>query len=578
MKKYFLILTLITLYVKLYCGIGVEPSGSGTSGDPYQVATLDNLLWISTYSSSWASYFEQTGNIDASATSSWNGGKGWSPIGNTSDVAFTGSYNGQEHTISGLYISNTDMYMGFFGFTQNAAISNLGIIDVSISAGPTVGGLIGSADNTTINNCHTTGNLSGNEAIGGLVGANSNSSAIVNCYSAVSISGTANYAGGLVGSNGGNASISRSYSTGNTSGGSYCGGLVGRSTYTTIDNCYSTGDATGTNTQIGGLIGSCPEHTTVSNCYSTGTASGASSVGGLLGYNGGVAVSIDNSFWDTESSGNSSSSGGTGKTTAQMKTLATFTDTDTEGLTTAWDFETNPNDDVANNDYWDMDYSGTINSGYPYLNWQDGEDVSLPVELISFSAESVTGGVLLRWTTESEIENLGFLVERRAWSTQPGVWNRIADYRSEKALVGQGSTTQRHDYRYIDEKVILGMTYEYRLSDINYSGDVDIHDIIEITFLDKKPALLSKPFTLNNSYPNPFNSMMTISYQIQKTSVVNLAVYSIDGRLIETLVNDTKDAGYYTINWNANSVVSGIYLYRINVGEFSAVKKCLVVK
>jgi hypothetical protein len=68
-----------------------------------------------------------------------------------------------------------------------------------------------------------------------------------------------------------------------------------------------------------------------------------------------------------------------------MKTLATFTDTTTTGLTTAWDFVGNYNDDSGNDDIWDMDYSGLINAGYPYLSWEDGDDVSLPVELSSFS-------------------------------------------------------------------------------------------------------------------------------------------------------------------------------------------------
>lgn len=106
---------------------------------------------------------------------------------------------------------------------------------------------------------------------------------------------------------------------------------------------------------------------------------GNGDVGWLVGDN--FSATANNSFWDTETSGQISSDGGTGKTTREMKTLATFTDISKTGLDAAWDFETNPNDDTANNDYWDMDNSGSTNNGYPFLSWESGEDISLPVDI-----------------------------------------------------------------------------------------------------------------------------------------------------------------------------------------------------
>lgn len=85
-------------------------------------------------------------------------------------------------------------------------------------------------------------------------------------------------------------------------------------------------------------------------------------------------------------------------------------------------------------------------------------------------------------------------------------------------------------------------------------------------------------YVLSNNYPNPFNPTTTISYQLPKSSFVKLSIFDITGRLIETLVNENKNAGYYSVNWDAHNVVSGIYIYRIYAGEFSRVKKCLVVK
>jgi len=135
------------------------------------------------------------------------------------------------------------------------------------------------------------------------------------------------------------------------------------------------------NSTVGGLVG-YESGATVTNCYSTGSVSGSSSVSGLVGRNGAGGHTVTDCFWDTQTSGQSTSAGGTDKTTAEMTTLATFTDVSTVGLTTAWDFMGNPNDDVANNDYWNMDTTTTaiMNDGYPFLSWQcysDTETVSV---------------------------------------------------------------------------------------------------------------------------------------------------------------------------------------------------------
>jgi len=89
---------------------------------------------------------------------------------------------------------------------------------------------------------------------------------------------------------------------------------------------------------------------------------------------------------------------------------------------------------------------------------------------------------------------------------------------------------------------------------------------------------IPKEYALQQNFPNPFNPTTTISYQLPKSSFVKLAVYDINGRLVETLVNEQKNVGYYSINWNAVNISSGIYIYKIEAGEFSNVKKCLIVK
>ena len=89
---------------------------------------------------------------------------------------------------------------------------------------------------------------------------------------------------------------------------------------------------------------------------------------------------------------------------------------------------------------------------------------------------------------------------------------------------------------------------------------------------------LPQKFELEQNYPNPFNASTTILYQLPKSTHVKLSIYDITGRLVETLVNEYKNAGYYSVNWNAENVSSGIYIYRIDAGEFSNVRKCLIVK
>lgn len=185
------------------------PSGSGTSGDPYLIANLDDLQWVSQNNSSWGSYFQQTADIDASATSTWVNGAGFSPIGIQDAVNFSGVYDGDGHTITGLTINRSSEHnIALFGYTNGAQIKNLGLYNVNINGTQGVGGIAGIANySSIITNCFTTGlvtcnsnisfgyNLSYAGGIAGLV----YSSSINNCYSKISINGTSGNAGGLAG-------------------------------------------------------------------------------------------------------------------------------------------------------------------------------------------------------------------------------------------------------------------------------------------------------------------------------------------------------------------------------------------
>ncbi len=306
-------------------------SGDGTSGNPYQIATLNNLFWLSQNIEEWDKHYIQTADIDASATSGWDSGNGFSPIGISWQDCFSGSYNGKRHIIDGLYINRVDFcFLGLFGYTVGSVTDSLGVTNV---------------------------NISGRSNIGGLTGVSREGSSITNCYSTGNVSGALYYVGGLVGEQALSCTIEKCYSTASASGGmEYVGGLVGISNQSVISNSYSTGSSNGSG-HVGGLVGRSFSSSSVLNCYSTGVPGGNNDVGGLVGSQ--WSMTICNSFWDTLVSGLGTSAGGSGITTAEMQLLCTYVDS-------TWDFI----DETINgtDDIWGMNSSE--NGAYPFLAWQ----------------------------------------------------------------------------------------------------------------------------------------------------------------------------------------------------------------
>ncbi|MFG1466311.1 MBG domain-containing protein [Xanthobacter sp. DSM 24535] len=233
-------------------------------------------------------------DIDASATTSWNGGAGFAPIGSTSSY-FYGTLDGQSHIISGLFINRGGQVgVGLFSdLGPGAKVFNLGLVGGSVTGDTAVGSLAG-VNHGILTNVYTSATVSGSDQVGGLIG--SNTATITGAYATGTVSGDTNV-GGLVGINShgsGNWTISDAYATGSVSGSSIVGGLVG--------------------SNQGVLL----------NVYATGFVSGSSYVGGLIGDNQ-FANSVTASFYNTQTTGqangvgNGSASGVTGLTTAQMR-------------------------------------------------------------------------------------------------------------------------------------------------------------------------------------------------------------------------------------------------------------------
>ncbi|MBN1340880.1 MAG: VCBS repeat-containing protein [Bacteroidales bacterium] len=310
----FLAMICIILQTSLFAQKATQPPGAGTPADPYQVSDLDHLAWMILNSVAWDKHYVQTATIDAGPAATWYSGAGFKPIGNYT-VAFSGTYDGQNHIISNLIINRPyETGIGLFGRTVSpAVIKNLLLQGTSISASSMAGGLAGSCSGTMVENCSSSGNVSGGgNQIGGLTGEIKNSSVVENChtegtvagnshiggligwvrgdcevktsYSACSVTGVLN-TGGLAGYCSYNTTIGQCYFSGSVSGSDMVGGLAG---YTFADvyitNCYNYGDATGDN-MIGGICGRCDSPTTINACYSVGNISGNIRVGGLCGLN-----------------------------------------------------------------------------------------------------------------------------------------------------------------------------------------------------------------------------------------------------------------------------------------------------
>jgi chitodextrinase len=262
---------------------------------------------------------------------------------------------------------------GLVGYNMGGVVSNSyatgGVWGYQLYSSDYFGGLVGCNNGGMVSDSYATGNVCGDYYLGGLVGWN-RLGLVSNSYAIGTIGGEyADRAGGLVGQNDG--TVSNSYATGSAIGNNDIGGLVGLVGYnynSWVRNCYATGSVSGSSHNAGGLVGRNYYSGTILDSYAIGSVSETYYGGGLVGFN---LNSVYNSFWDTQTSGQSSSAGGTGKTTVEMKNVATFTETDTVGLDTPWDFVDNPYDDTGTEDIWNI--KSTVNDGYPVLNWQINE-------------------------------------------------------------------------------------------------------------------------------------------------------------------------------------------------------------
>jgi hypothetical protein len=213
-----------------------------------------------------------------------------------------------------------------------------------------------------------------------------------------------------------------------------------------------------------------------------------------------------------------------------------------------------------------------------FVVWQDfrggndfdivtyGFNTALPVELASFSSLVNGRDVKMKWVTVSELNNTGFDIERKSLND---VWTKIG------FAAGNGTVNTLTEYNFEDKNLQTGK-YSYRLKQIDYNGNYEYHNLTNLVDIGTPSK-----FNLLQNYPNPFNPVTQINFEIPVDAMVNITVFDMSGREVKTLVNEMRTAGFYTVQFNASGISSGLYFYRITTNgneKFTMTKKLMVIK
>jgi hypothetical protein len=230
-------------------------------------------------------------------------------------------------------------------------------------------------------------------------------------------------------------------------------------------------------------------------------------------------------------------------------------------------------------------YGGKYNSEWMILNQADavnhritgtvtgfstftgGQISVMPVKLFSLSSAVYGRDIKLNWSTSSETNNAGFEIQRLTSDNQNSDWSNIG------FIKGSGTTNIVSNYNFTDSKLNKGK-YQYRLKQIDNNGNFEYHSLNNIIEIGTPLK-----FSLSQNYPNPFNPTTKIDFQIPYDTKVTLLVYDISGRQIATLINNEfKKADFYSVDFNASNLSSGVYFYKIITDKFSDTNKGILLK
>ncbi len=205
------------------------------------------------------------------------------------------------------------------------------------------------------------------------------------------------------------------------------------------------------------------------------------------------------------------------------------------------------------------DIDGDARHNPPYMG-ADENATPVPVQLTDFTASIVDGGVMLNWSTATEVNNYGFEIEK----LNGDEWEYV------EFVEGHGNSNTPQNYSYLDVEPIVGKA-SYRLKQVDTDGGFEYSD--EVSVVSNEAA-----YKLNQNYPNPFNPTTVISFSIKASSKITLSVYNSLGQQVATLVNEVMDAGYHEVNFDGSNLASGFYVYRLDAPNYSKTMKMMLLK
>jgi hypothetical protein len=198
---------------------------------------------------------------------------------------------------------------------------------------------------------------------------------------------------------------------------------------------------------------------------------------------------------------------------------------------------------------------------------------ALPIQLSSFTAIDSHGAVNIHWTTASEINNYGFVVERSA--------SQGSGYAAVSGVIpGHGTSIIPHDYSFVDNTAPAG-TWYYRLKQIDLDQSVTYYDPVLASVLSGVSMAHTEipvSYSLQQNYPNPFNPSTMIRYGLPVRSSAQITVYSTSGQEVARIEMGEQDAGFHEVRFDASALASGVYLYRIRAGAFVETRKMMLVR
>ena len=242
--------------------------------------------------------------------------------------------------------------------------------------------------------------------------------------------------------------------------------------------------------------------------------------------------------------------------------------------------------DYDNDGDLDILLTGRSGSGYFSKIYRNNNLTpnSAPTAPSGLSASTTGSDVTFSWNKSSDAETpqngLSYNLYVGTSSHNGQVKSPMSDISSGfRRVVQIGNANQNNSWTF---KNLPGGTYYWSVQaiDNSYEGSTFASEktFTNIVIIEEVTSPIPSVYSLAQNYPNPFNPTTTILYQLPKSTYVKLSIYDITGKLVETLVNEHKNAGYYSVNWDATNVSSGIYIYKIDASNFSSVKKCLIVK